>query len=103
VLTPGILIGSFSGEREFSSKEFKLVIFVWLIIAPILYSWLFISNEPVFITTTEEGGLSGITPIGWINTIVMSVAGIGSLIRYSFEWIRKRDRVLLGWTLGLFF
>jgi hypothetical protein len=103
VLTPGVLIGSFAGDKKLSKTEFRLVILIWLVIAPILYTWLFLSPEPVFIVTTPEGGLLGLTLIGLVNTIVVGVSAFGSLVRYTIEWYHKGGRELFGWILALVF
>ena len=103
VLTPGVLIGSFAGERKLSKLEFRFIFILWIVIAPILYTWFFLSPEPVFSVTNPEGGLLGMTAIGWVNTIIVGVSAFGSLVRYSLEWYQKRDRELLGWTLALIF
>jgi hypothetical protein len=103
VLTPGVLIGSFAGDRKLTKKESRLALIIWIFIAPILCTWLFLSPEPVFSVTNPEGGLLGLTPIGWFNTVIVGVSAFGSLFRYSIEWYHKRERELLGWTLALIF
>ena len=103
VLTPGVLIGSFTGDRKLTKKESRLYLFFWIVIAPILYIWFFLSPEPVFSVTNPEGGLLGLTPIGWFSTIIVGLSSFGSLIRYLIEWYHKREHVLLGWTLALVF
>jgi hypothetical protein len=103
LLTPGVLAGSVFGGKELTTRNRNFVILWGLILQPLFSISLLLTEDPLFKVTDPAGGLAGLTPIGWLLTIVVGSTAVVSLARYTKEWFDTRDRIVLGSTLALVF
>jgi len=110
IIVPPILIGSFSGEAR-SSRFSSVLLIIWaMIITPIISLWFFFSPEPVFLMTSPEGGLEGLTPTGMIISLGYLFSQIVAILRFTQRWWKTRDTLdltlllaLTHWITGTFF
>lgn len=103
LLTPGVLAGSVFGGKEMTTRNRNFVILWGLILQPLFSISLLLTEDPLFRVTDPTGGLAGLTPVGWLLTIVVGSTAVMSLARYTKEWFDTRDRIVLGSTLALVF
>lgn len=103
LLTPGVLAGSVFGGKELTTRKRNFVILWGLVLQPLFSISLLLTEDPLFKVTDPTGGLVGLTPVGWLLTIVVGSTAVVSLARYTKEWFDTRDRIVLGSTLALVF
>lgn len=103
LLTPGVLAGSVFGGKELTTRNRNFVILWGLVLQPLFSISLILTKDPLFKVTDPTGGLAGLTPVGWLLTIVVGSTAVLSLVRYTKEWFKTRDRIVLGSTLALVF
>ncbi|MBD3405696.1 MAG: hypothetical protein GF411_06140 [Candidatus Lokiarchaeota archaeon] len=95
LLTPGLLAISLTGNKLATRKD-KIVTSVWGLLGQPAFSLiLLISPTPLFQVTSEVGGVIGLTPIGWLNTIVVLAAALLSIFISFRKWLVTHDRNLL--------
>jgi len=103
LLTPGVLAGSVFGSKEVSGRNRNLVVAWGAFLQPLFSISLLLTDEPLFRVTDPSGGLAGLTPIGWILTMVVGSTAVVSLLRYAVEWMRNRNRIIMSSILALVF
>lgn len=101
LLIPGLLVVALAGDR-LATKTDKILAILWgIVLQPGFSIILLFSPEPLFHVTTEVGGVTGLTLIGWFNTIIVLLSAILSLIICTKKWIKSRDRNLLSIILAV--
>ncbi len=101
VLIPFLLFGSLE-KKSTATKKQEIVSAAWgLCLMPSVLLWFFLSPEPVFITSQNGGGISGITPLGWVILLGSLITLVGSLVKSFFAWIREKTRITLAYFLAL--
>ena len=53
--------------------------------------------------TAESGGLEGLTPIALVLVLIIAVTMLVSFLKYAYDWIKTRDRVIMISCLALGF
>jgi hypothetical protein len=101
VLIPFLLFGSLE-KRSTATRKQVVASTTWgLGIMPSMLVWFFLSPEPVFITSQNGGGISGITPLGWVILLGALITIVGSLVKSFFAWYREKTRITLAYFLAL--
>lgn len=99
LITPGVLGGSLIGDRPVTRRSRNISLLWGVVIQPSIALLLLFSPEPMFLLTGE--GFGGLTLFGWMLTITIGVSTSISLVRYSQEWVRTRERIKLASSLAL--
>ncbi len=103
VIFPGMLAGSFTGNTIANERN-SFVALLWsLVIIPSLGFWFLFSPEPVFTVTSPSGGLTGLTPLALGLVLTIGVTMLVALVKYAYDWIKTRDRVIMVSTVALGF
>ncbi|MFW9847949.1 MAG: hypothetical protein ACFFF4_02350 [Candidatus Thorarchaeota archaeon] len=101
LIVPCILLGSFSGTVKLSRPSTRLLILWGAVILPVVSFALFYSPEPLFMMTSQDGGVEGLTPIGMVISFGYLIAQIIAMIRFAVLWFRTRDTLDLALFLAL--
>ncbi len=75
--------------------------FIGGLVIPVLGLACVLSPEPLMILTTEEGGLTGLTPIGIVLSVAMPSIGVGTLYRCIREYRQYRDEIVFALVFSL--
>ncbi|MFW9909142.1 MAG: hypothetical protein ACFFEF_11235 [Candidatus Thorarchaeota archaeon] len=110
VVVPTILLGSFTGDVK-SSRFSTLMLILWgAVFIPMVNLWFLLSEEPVFLMTSPEGGVGGLTLEGMIISFGYLLSQIVAFIRFAHMWWKSRDSfdlslllALAHWIAGTFF
>ena len=103
IVGPPLLFGSLTEEIPVSKRQKDISVVYGALITPSISTWLFLSPEPVFITSLPEGGITGITPIAWIILIFTGVTMTAALVKSIQSWRRKHNRINMSVTMALAF
>ena len=110
IVVPTIILGSFSGDTKSSPLTTTLLVAWGGLVIPLISFWFLLSPNPVFLMTSPEGGVEGLTPEGMIISFGFLIAQIIAGIRFAQKWWKTRDTLdlslflaLLLWITGTFF
>lgn len=100
---PSMLAGSFAGNSIVNRRSGALSLLWGFGAIPFIGFWFLFSPEPVFLVTSPSGGLSGLTPLALVLVLTIAITMVTSLMKYTYDWVRSRDRIVLVSTLALGF
>ncbi len=100
---PSMLAGSFLGEATVNRQSGLLSILWGMIVIPLMGLWFLFSPSPVFFVTSPSGGLAGLSPLALLMVLIIAITMLSSLIKYAYDWYRRRDRVVMVSCLALGF
>ena len=99
---PSIILGLLSKKTK-TTKISSILLVLWgIVLMPLIYLWALLSADVTFIVTLPEGGISGITPLGWLAVIFIAFSTIIATIGYVEQWLSTRDPIDLSIMLALF-
>lgn len=100
---PSMLAGSFLGDSTVTRRSGFLSLLWGVGVIPFLGFWFLFSPEPVFTVTSPGGGVAGLSPIALVLVLVIAITMLTSLVKYAYEWIKSRDRVIMVSCIALGF
>ncbi len=110
IIVPCIILGSFSGDVKPNRPSVALLLAWGGMLMPIISLWLFFSEEPVFLMTSPEGGIEGLTIEGMIISFGFLISQIIAGLRLIQKWRETQDMLdfalllaILVWITGTFF
>ncbi len=91
IIVPTILMSSFKGKIRITRKKLIPIIGWSAIILPLIDLLLVLTPEPLFIMTSSEGGIEGLTIEGMILSMSYLISQIISVLWFARRWLKTRD------------